>query len=33
VDDYKENKMMLWREKSGRVNVIKGGKYDIKIKK
>jgi len=31
VDAYPEPKMMFWRDHSGRVPVIQGGKYDINI--
>lgn len=31
VDAYPEPKMMFWRDHSGRVPVIQGGKYDINV--
>lgn len=32
VDAHPEPKMMFWRDHSGRVPVIQGGKYDISLK-
>lgn len=31
VDSYPEPKMIFWRDYTGRVPVIQGGKYNIKI--
>lgn len=31
VEAHPEPKMMFWRDHSGRVPVIQGGKYDIRI--